>query len=284
MKILSQFQLAIAITIATHSVAYAVVVTVPGTSDPWLAGMPNGSTASSGDTAPAQSPILVSGFALNAGEYLNFTATGGTHFGPGPLSPPDGGIVDHHHAGAQNGLSDVTAPADALMGVFLSASQPNLTAAPAALNFSTSVSRDFVTLSPLLKQVFFIGDGRTSAGVRQLFQVPSGATRLFLGTMDGEGWFNNVGSLTVTIGLAGDFNLDGHVDAADYVMWRKGLDTTFFAGEYVIWQANFGESTGSGGNATANTAIPEPASFLMLALAILIVRVAQSPRQLAQSI
>jgi hypothetical protein len=29
--------------------------------------------------------------------------------------------------------------------------------------------------------------------------APAGATRLFLGTMDGFGWFNNVGSLTVTV-------------------------------------------------------------------------------------
>jgi len=30
------------------------------------------------------------------------------------------------------------------------------------------------------------------------FQVPVGASRLFLGTMDGFGWFNDVGSLTVS--------------------------------------------------------------------------------------
>ena len=35
--------------------AQAVSVIVPGTSDPWLAGMPNGTTASSGDVAPTDS-------------------------------------------------------------------------------------------------------------------------------------------------------------------------------------------------------------------------------------
>ena len=33
----------------------------------------------------------------------------------------------------------------------------------------------------------------------QSFFIPADATRLFLGTMDGFGWFNNVGSLTVTV-------------------------------------------------------------------------------------
>ena len=39
--------------------------------------------------------------------------------------------------------------------------------------------------------------------------------------------------------LDGDFNHDGHVDAADYVVWRKSIVT---APEYAIWRGNFGES------------------------------------------
>jgi len=60
---------------------------------------------------------------------------------------------------------------------------------------------DFTTLSPTLQQAFFIGDGLTGRGIGsvQTFLAPSGATRLFLGSMDGSGWFNNGGSQTVTI-------------------------------------------------------------------------------------
>jgi len=61
--------------------AQGITVDVPGTSDPWLAGMPNGSSASynsgSGefpDLAPAQSPVLVSG--IVPGTMLMWTATG----------------------------------------------------------------------------------------------------------------------------------------------------------------------------------------------------------------
>lgn len=106
-----------------------------------------------------------------------------------------------HVAGAENGIGDVRAPIDALLGVFLGPYQPNLTAAPGGrLDFSTLASRDFITLAPLLKQPFFIGDGRRNDGVTvQTFQVPTGATRLFLGTMDGYEWSNNVGSLSVQV-------------------------------------------------------------------------------------
>jgi hypothetical protein len=68
------------------------------------------------------------------------------------------------------------------------------------LDFSTASSRDFASLSPALKQVFFVGDGETSTGVLQEFVVPAGATRLFIGTMDEKGrWSDNSGSLSIEV-------------------------------------------------------------------------------------
>lgn len=37
----------------------------------------------------------------------------------------------------------------------------------------------------------------------QQFIVPTGATRLFLGSGDAFGWYNNTGSFTVTVSSAG---------------------------------------------------------------------------------
>jgi PEP-CTERM motif len=178
---------------------------VPGTADPWLAGMPNGSTASFGDTAPAQSPAQVF-LALSPGNMLTFTSSGSTDhcdFGGCGLAGAEGDAIEpatSHLGGAENGIGDVVAPIDSLIGVFLGPAQPDLSAAPGVvLDFSTLASRNFASLSPLLKQPFFIGDGRRNDGLTlQSFVVPVGATRLFLGTMDGFGWFNNVGSLDVT--------------------------------------------------------------------------------------
>jgi hypothetical protein len=86
-----------------------------------------------------------------------------------------------------------------LLGVFLGPDQPNLTPPPAALDFTTQAARDHLSLRPLLKQVFFIGDGRTSDGRVQEFIPPAGATRLFLGTMDEWSWNDNIGAFSVIV-------------------------------------------------------------------------------------
>ena len=58
---------------------------------------------------------------------------------------------------------------------------------------------DYTTLSPQIKQVFFIGDGRTSTGTVQQIVIPGGATRLFLGTMDSTAWNKHSGSFAVSV-------------------------------------------------------------------------------------
>ncbi len=198
----SGFAFLIFVTMPAHS----TTVNVPGTSDPWLAGMPAGSTASfnpgSGepaDVAPAQSPVLVNG--IVPGTLLMWTATGQVGH-PGDVTDPDGKpflINLSHFTGAENGISDITVPVDSLLGVFLGPSQPDLNPPPGSLDFSSSASRDYLILAPALQQVFFMGDGVTDTAVAQTIVAPPGTTRLFLGTMDGFSWNNNIGSFDVTI-------------------------------------------------------------------------------------
>ncbi len=74
--------------------------------------------------------------------------------------------------------------------------------------------------------------------------------------------------LTVPVedGLPGDFNTDGKVDAADYVVWRKGLDTLYTPDDYDDWRANFGATApGAGTVAGQAAAVPEPAAIILLA-------------------
>ncbi len=181
--------------------AQVFVPSVPGSSNPYLAGMPSGSTCCGGDAAPAQSPVQVTGLVLSPGALLTFTATGSVDNAGGPPTlPPDGGIVIV--TPSTNGISGGTWPLNSLVGVFLDNNLPTSSGAPAALDFSgTGLGTGFATLSPGLKQAFFIGDGRTGTGTGavQTFVVPAGATRLFLGTTDGFGWFNNSGSFAVTV-------------------------------------------------------------------------------------
>jgi hypothetical protein len=71
--------------------------------------------------------------------------------------------------------------------------------------------------------------------------------------------------LTVTGGsLAGDFNLDGTVDAADYVAWRKNGGTL---AEYQAWTSTFGMSSGIGAARGPGAAVPEPGTLSLMLLA-----------------
>jgi hypothetical protein len=83
------------------------------------------------------------------------------------------------------------------------------------------------------------------------------------------GYFDDI---TVSAPLAGDYNHNGVVDAADYVLWRKGLDTTFTQADYDTWRGNFGLSGGSG--AISGSAVPEPATMVVaiLGMAVMFAR------------
>lgn len=75
--------------------------------------------------------------------------------------------------------------------------------------------------------------------------------------------------LFVEAGLAGDYNEDGEVDAADYILWRK--NPASFGGDpagYNTWRANFGAGMGGARATQATGAVPEPASLLWIGLAL----------------
>jgi hypothetical protein len=190
-------------------------ITVPGTSNPWLAGMPNGSTSIGGDSAPAESPTLVTGISIVGGTGYSFSASGGVSVDPRlylyPLTGPDGNASDPttHIAGVENGIANVTVPLEALVGVFIGSTPPNLNPAPGPLDFTTLASQDYLSLSPELQQPFFIGDGLTSSGIVQQVIAPAGATQLYLGMMDPQGYYNNVGSFTVEVSAVPEPNMAG---------------------------------------------------------------------------
>lgn len=210
--------------LATVNQAQAATITlnvnVPGSADPWLAGMPDGSTASSSpissgiSVAPKQSPVLVSNLPLTAGSTITFAVSGSVNYKSAtPQNTPDGDLtIASHTAGDQNGISNVSAPRNSLMGVFLDDQQPNISAPPPALNFRTPASRNYLQLSPLLKQVFFVGDGFNNQGVLQQIIVPNGTDRFYLGTMDAYDWSDNVGAFDVA--LTGSFGVQVTLDAS----------------------------------------------------------------------
>jgi len=74
----------------------------------------------------------------------------------------------------------------------------------------------------------------------------------------------------------GDYNGNGTVDAADYIVWRRSLGSTdhvaadgnrnsrIDAADYDLWRANFGQTAGSGSGANANAAVPEASTLVLL--------------------
>lgn len=69
--------------------------------------------------------------------------------------------------------------------------------------------------------------------------------------------------------LQGDFDGNGTVDAANYVVWRKGLGTYYQQGNYDLWRAQFGQSTLASAAVGSSTAIPEPTTLALFHSAIL---------------
>ncbi len=173
-------------------------IAVPATSNPYLAGMPAGTKARREDMAPAASPALV-GMSLQGAAAVKFSVSGAVAHGPiWPLEPAEGSRNLGYHIGSEHGISGVVAPFESLLGVFLGNERPDRSRAPRSLIFRPK-DREFTTLSPKLKQVFFIGAGVTKSGAARRFRVPPDATRLFLGTMDEYNWNNNIGSFSVTV-------------------------------------------------------------------------------------
>jgi len=80
--------------------------------------------------------------------------------------------------------------------------------------------------------------------------------------------------------LPGDYNYDGVVNAADYVVWRKAADATGNPAadgngdgtvnqlDYALWRANFGKTAPpSGGGALAR--VPEPSTLALVLVTLL---------------
>ena len=200
----------VALALAATLPAMATGALVPGTANLNLAGRDAGYTCCSGDGLAGQSPTQVAGLALVAGQALRIAAHGEVSYfgGAGAGDNPDGSAYN----GVPYDYGDgITAPlnvnrVDALLGLFLGAASPTGGASPVAMDLSGGLG--FTSLAPLVGQMFFIGNGLTGdtqlgefGGTVQQFIVPTGATRLYLGTADGFGWANNNGSFTVDVSV-----------------------------------------------------------------------------------
>jgi hypothetical protein len=114
----------------------------------------------------------------------------------------------------------------------------------------------------------------TSPAGTQFVRVGILVTGATVTTDPDQGAFFDDLMLTLASGaLPGDYNQDGKVDAADYVVWRK--NPTAHGGDpggYNTWRMNFGAMAGSGsGNLLSGGAVPEPAGLTLALLTLLAV-------------
>jgi hypothetical protein len=137
----------------------------------------------------------------------------------------------------------------------------------------------------------FLGIGGVAFGAGDVTVIESIVATMFLGdfantdlTGDGNGGnllmdnllvevFKDQASVTANTnpnpeGVAGDYNHNGKVDAADYVLWRNGDSPDDSPAGYNLWKANFGNPPGSG-SGLGSSAVPEPSSLVLACLTML---------------
>ncbi len=92
-------------------------------------------------------------------------------------------------------------------------------------------------------------------------------------------WYDGIGYSLVITPLAGDYNGDQIVDAADYTVWRNSLGREVELGtgadgnrsgivdpdDYTVWKSNYGQTTGT---AARGSSVPEPAAAMLLVFSI----------------
>jgi hypothetical protein len=166
-------------------------VNVPATANIFGAGH---ATPPGGGTLP---PVF--NFQPGPNLVLTFSSVTGTIIlnhgsGDNPNDPDGIGSASDENVSSISGISGIiNEHAGFLTGVFVDDTEP-MDPAPPVLDFST-IGTDFLSLSPALNQTFFIGDGLTGDGTGsvQQFNVPAGATRLFLGIADACGYHGSPG-------------------------------------------------------------------------------------------
>jgi hypothetical protein len=171
---------------------------------------------------------------------------------------PHGGVFNQGTEGGAQSVFDANARNDLTLAVF-------------AQNGSTLLgSANFAGIGG----IEMLSDlGLTSAGT-YFVRVAGSSANLQLYELE-------LSAALLAIALPGDYNADGIVNAADYVVWRNtvgqsgaGLaadgdgDQVVSLADYGIWKANFGRSSSAG--SALFVAVPEPHAHTLLTIGALV--------------
>jgi hypothetical protein len=229
--------------------------------------------ANRGSTVNVSGGSVATAFDANSGSTVNIsggTIGGGFDANPGSTVNISGGAIGDQFSAASD--STITISGGSFVGRFnaFAASNVNVTGTEFFLDGveitgliagqPRTVTERGVTLSGLLANIM-------------PFSFDLNGAPVF-----GEDLFSADAMLTVTLvqqTLIGDYNSNGTVDAADYVVWRETLgevgsglaadgngNNQIEGGDYTVWRARFAQASSKG--SFANFTVCEPATIAML--------------------
>lgn len=149
---------------------------------------------------------LANVIALNGGtgRIAAFSSGGQAGWAGGNDNGPDGGTFSGTtNIGAVGPISGYNGPLSGqLVGVFIEAGDISALSAPGGMSYPDLASYTAASYAPGLRQVFYIGDGKTGtgSGAVQGFYVPDGAAYLVLGIADAFGFNADAGYYDDNVG------------------------------------------------------------------------------------
>jgi fibronectin-binding autotransporter adhesin len=221
-------------------------------------------------------PITLAGYVKGVGTFDQVVFTGTYSPGFSPASVTAGSLAFGSASKLVMELGGTTA-----------GSQYDQILATGALAFGGTLEVDLInSFSPTAGNSFNLFDWGSVSGTFAL-SLPTLGSGLAWNTSQ----LYTAGVLSVvSAGTPGDYNNNGTVDAGDYVLYRKYAGTTHVlpndptggmigTAQYNTWRSHFGQPPGSGSGDVLATAVPEPKSGALLAIAILVAFAARRSRK-----
>jgi hypothetical protein len=198
------------------------------------------------------------------------------------LSPDGKSLIVHRFNNGGGTTNTVLGPASNTTGAILiipldANGLPNLTVSGGQITNIQSITIASNTTNHTASGVTMDAAGNVyttnnSSELMQVFSPGGSFTATTTGTVAGGTTGFNLAPLVVG-GVTGDYNGNGVVDMADYVLWRNGgplqNDATpgVQATDYDVWRSNFGNHAGSGSLA-GGAAVPEPGCLALVLVSL----------------